>query len=78
MRTIQEKGYIIPVKRKLSDGVYKKAHARSLEPNIRGNVKVAFDSGKTSEWSHLVTIHEPAGFITRNKFKPNHQIEKKS
>jgi hypothetical protein len=66
-RTLEERGYSIPVKRRLSAGVFKKAHARSLEPNTRGNIVVAFDSGRTSEWSSEITIHEPAGFKIRTR-----------
>lgn len=61
MKTPQEKGYTIPVKRRKSAGVYAKAYAKSLEP-VKGKIMVCFDSGKRSYWEIENTIHEPAGF----------------
>lgn len=60
-KTPSEKGFVIPVKRKLSEGRYQKAYARSLTPKD-GKIQVCFDSGKRSTWSEESTIHEPKGF----------------
>ncbi len=58
----QEKGFIIPVKRRLSNGRYQKGWAKSLEPDERNNIVICYDNGKRSTWSINVTIHEPLGF----------------
>ncbi len=50
IKSPQEKGYLIPVKRPAGrPGVYKKGWAKSLTP-INGKIKICFDSGKTSQW----------------------------
>jgi hypothetical protein len=63
-KTPQEKGFIIPVKRKLgtNPGRYQKAWAKSLEPNKQNKISVCFDDGRRSTWSVDITIHEPLGF----------------
>lgn len=61
IKSPQEKGYTIPVKRRKSAGVYSKAYAKSLEP-VKGKIMVCFDNGKKSNWDAENTIHEPAGF----------------
>ena len=63
IKSPQEKGYTIPVKRRAGQpGVYKKGYAKSLEP-VNGKIKVCFDDGKTSLWDAENTMHEPLGFI---------------
>ena len=63
IKTPQEKGYTIPVKRRAGrPGVYIKGWAKSLTP-VTGKIKVCFDSGKASQWDAENTIHEPRGFI---------------
>lgn len=57
-----EKGFTIPVKRRIGQGRYQKGFARSLEPDKNGNISVCYDSGKRSTWRAEVTIHEPKGF----------------
>lgn len=57
----QEKGFTIPVKRKIGPGRYQKGFAKSLEP-VNGKIAVCYDSGKRSTWSVQVTIHVPEGF----------------
>lgn len=62
IKSPQEKGFTIPVKRRAGQpGVYKKGWAKSLTP-INGKIRVCFDSGKTSQWDSENTMHEPAGF----------------
>lgn len=61
MKTPAERGFSIPVKRRLETGRYQKGWAKSLTP-VNGKVLICFDSGKRSAWSADVTIHEPLGF----------------
>ena len=61
IKTPQERGYTIPVKRRKSAGIYAKAYAKSLEP-VKGKIMVCFDSGRKSNWDAENTIHEPRGF----------------
>ena len=59
-----EKGFTIPVKRKIGTGRYQKAWAKSLTP-VNGKIPVRFDSGRRSTWLEGNTIHEPLGFDLR-------------
>ena len=49
IKSPQEKGYLIPVKRRRAAGIYAKAWAKSLEP-VNGKITVCFDSGRRSVW----------------------------
>ena len=60
-KTPHEKGFIIPVKRRLGPGRYQKAWARSMDP-VNGKIQVCYDDGKRSTWSEEVAIYEPLGF----------------
>jgi len=62
-----EKGYNIPVKRRLEPGKYAIAYAKTLTPAQDGKIKVCMPSGKLSRWDEKVTIHEPQGFKPINK-----------
>ena len=57
-----EKGFTIPVKKRIEAGRYRKAWAKSLEPNSNNQIAVCYDSGRRSTWNAESTIHEPAGF----------------
>jgi len=48
-KTPQERGYTIPVVRKLAPGRYQKAYANPVTTQA-GKVRVCFDSGRTSQW----------------------------
>ena len=61
IKSPQERGYLIPVKRFKSAGLYAKAYAKSLEP-VKGKIMVCFDNGKKSNWDAENTIYEPLGF----------------
>ena len=60
-----EKGFIIPVKMRICQGKYAKAFAKSFMPDKNGNIKVCYDSGKTSTWKIANTIFVPEGFKRR-------------
>lgn len=61
-QTNEELGYIIPVKRRIENGKFAKAYARSLISDKYGNIRVRFDDGSFSMWSKDSTIHEPLNF----------------
>lgn len=65
LKTPQEKGFTIPVKRKIGLGRYQKGWAKSLVP-INGKIKIRFDSGRRSSWAAEITEHEPRGFTPKN------------
>lgn len=48
----KELGYIIPVKKKISEGRYKIAFAKSLEPDKNGNIRVRNHNLYTKTWSY--------------------------
>ncbi len=58
----EEKGYLIPVQRKIAKGKYQKAFAKSLTPNKNGMIRVCYDDGTSSSWTAKNTIHVPQGF----------------
>lgn len=60
-----EKGFVIPVKRRLAKGRYQKAWAKTLKPGTDGRVAVCFDSGCRSSWEKKSVIYEPLGFNPR-------------
>lgn len=57
-KTNQELGYTTMVLMRLEPGRYKKAYAKSLTPDKNGNIKVRYDSGRTSSWSAKNTLTE--------------------
>jgi hypothetical protein len=68
-----EKGYTVPVKRRLSEGRYQKGWVKPpfVEEQTDEPITVCYDSGNTSTWLKKNIIHEPLGFnlrINRNKF----------
>ena len=48
--------YKIPVMMRLEKGRYKKAWAKSLTPDRRGNIRVRYESGSFSSWAAEKTI----------------------
>ena len=61
-KTPQQRGYNIPVMLRIRKGVYKKAWARTLDPDKNGNVKVCYESGKVSAWNDDKVIRETHNF----------------
>lgn len=60
-----EKGFTIPVMKSIRPGVYAKGFVKTLDPDKNGNLRVCYDSGKTSTWKADTTIHVPEGFKRR-------------
>lgn len=58
----QELGYNIPVKRRIGDGRYVIAYAKTLDPDKNGNIRVRTPKGTNTTWTAENTIHEPQGF----------------
>jgi len=65
MKTAQEKGFTIPVKRRIEQGRYVAAYAKTLEPDRNGQIQVCYPEGKRSSWNQKSCIHEPQGFKKR-------------
>ena len=61
-KTLQERGFTIPVMLRIKKGVYKKAWAKTLDPDKNGNIKVCYESGKTSYWNDDKVIRETHNF----------------
>ena len=57
-KTPQERGFTLPVKRKLATGRYQKAWAKSLVPDEDEKIPVCFDSGRLSSWRAIVTLED--------------------
>lgn len=66
----EELGYIIPVMRRLEQGKYTPAFAKTLEPDSRGNIKVRTPNLKTTSWQATSVIHVPEGFKIFRVEKP--------
>ena len=64
-KTPAELGYHIPVQRKLAEGRYAPAYAKTLEPDKNGNIKVRTDKGRNLSWRAESVIHVPQGFKLR-------------
>ena len=57
-----EKGYLIPIKRKIATGKYTIGYVKQLISNPNTTITVCLPSGKTTTWSFSKTIHVPQGF----------------